>query len=923
MDKRNLLILIISTLAVYTTAAAEVISPFQVQHQKPAFVERNTSFELSFQVPGIDAKDVEEAYLFYRPVGDKAYSQKEASLISSTFNISLAVEDRQTTGVEYYLRVQLKNGETLTYPTGEAHADPVRIEVIDKRKSEREKRVEETGVDYTILSPDPGSTVAKQDAVIALTLFYDPAEVDTANSSFRMLVDGKDVTDQAHADDYFYTYSTDDLPAGRHIVQFEIQKGDTALTIADWQFTVLDPSARSQNLSSADQRGSWMPEGNVQLSARSQQVGGNSNDALKGNVRISGRNGDISYSAYGLLTTQEDPRLQSQNRFGANLYIGDWLEFEAGHVYPNLSTFTIAGQRIQGLNTGLHLWDDALNMQVIYGNLRRGIDNLYNDIIVEEHTIEENQDPVYSYSIQPRDRGTFQRKILGGRLGTNRSDNLDFGLNFLKVEDDTESIRLIDGFNDLMETNPALVSGLNSQQMQDLQSNPDQLNINGNPAPKGNFVAATDFEARFDQSRIQLQADAAVSLLNQDISNGILNQDAAEDLGLDIDQNVEDMLDRLSWLIIINENMETLPIRFDTESAESDVKAFFPTSILATQSELGLQYLNNNVQLRYRWVGPAYNSLANTTVRKDIAGFTLSDRIQLFRNRIYLTLGYERLRDNVSDTKDATTYTNTYRTNLSWYPISQGLPNVSIGFMKRNRDNNVALNNPLVANISGVDESAAVRNLAIQNGDTVVVSNPRFTDTYQFTASVSQEFSMFGISHDASLNFSTFNTSDEVFAYGDSQNNSISLRVVNYFQDLPLQSRIGFNINNTETTNGLNDIQILGANIGGELFLLDDKLSLNMSFAVTKNRTETTTLITDDNGTPQEVSDDYYKPAVGDVVTVTENNSFIIGTGARYDLDENHSFLLNFRYSNVQNTISPSQSFPNDHLLQARYIFNF
>lgn len=927
MDKRKVLMLIIGILAVGTTAVAEVTPHFQVHHQKPAFVERNASFDLSFKAPGIDAKDVEEAYLFYRPDGDKAYSQKEASLVSSTFNASLTIRDKQTTGVEYYLRVQLRNGETLTYPANEAPGDPVRIEVIEKRKSEREKRVEETGVDYTILSPEPGSTVARQDVVVAITLFYDPAEVDTANSSFRMLVDGVDVTEQAHADDFFYTYSSDDLPNGKHTAQFELLKDDTVLTITDWQFTVLDLNAPAQNLASMDESSSnWMPEGNVQLSARNQQVGGNANDALSGNVRLSGRNGDVTYSAYGLLTTQEDPRLQPQNRFGASLYIGDWLEFEAGHTYPNLSTFTIAGQRLQGMNTRLHLWDDALNMQFIYGNLRRGIDNIYDDIIVEEQTIGENQDPVYSYSLQPRDgeTGTFQRKIVGGRLGTNRSDNLDVGLNFLKVEDNTDSIRLIEGFEDLMQTNPDLLSGLNSQQMQNLKSNPDQLNINGNPAPKGNFVAATDFEARFDRNRVQLQADAAVSLLNKDISNGILNQEAAEDLGLSLDPDTEDMLDRLSWLIIINENMETLPIRFDTESAESNAEAFFPTSIVATQSELGLQYFDNNLQLRYRWVGPAYNSLANTTVRKDIAGFTLSDRIQLFRNRIYLTLGYERLQDNVSDTKEATTYTNTYRTNISWYPISSYLPNVSIGFMQRNRDNEIALHNPLVAGISGVNESAAVQNIAIENGDILFTPTPRLTDTYQLTASVSQQFSLFDISHDASLNFSTINTIDEVFEYGDSQNNSISLRVVNHFQDLPLQSRIGLNINNTETTNGLNDIRILGANIGGELFLLDDQLSLDMSFAITQNRTETTALITDDNGTPQEIADDYYKPANdSDAATVTESNSFIIGTGARYDINENHSLLLNFRYSNVRNTISSSRTFPNDHLLQARYIFNF
>lgn len=929
MKKLSTLILAIVVLFVWTDGkGANLLQSYQVQHQIPSFVERNSTFELSFKVPGISAKDVEEAYLFYRPEGDMAYSQKEASLVSSTFNVPLSVNDKQATSLEYYFQIQLSNGETITYPQNKAAEDPVRVDIVDNRQTEREKRVEETGVDYTILSPEPGSTVSQQDVVIAITLFYEPAEIDTANSSFRMSVDGEDITEQAQMDNYFYTYAPDDLSSGTHTVLFELQKSDTVLTVTDWQFTVRDSKTSGGMMTSAEDQGrdSWMPEGNVQISARNQQVGGNRNDALRGNVRLSGQQGNISYSAHGLLTTQEDPRLQPQNRFGATLYVGDWLDLEAGHVYPNLSTMTISGQRMQGLNTGFRAWDEALNVQFVYGKLRRGIDNRYTSINVEEQTFEGAQEPVRNYFLQTREdgRGTFKRDVIGGRLGTERSDNLNFGLSFLKVQDDTNSIQLVSGFEDLMNTNPDLASSLNEQEMQELQDNPDQLNIRGNPTPKGNFVASTDLEAHFDNDRIQLQTDAAVSLLNQDISEGVLNQEAAEDLGFTIDQDTENILDRLSWLIIVNENMEVLPLQYDTETADAPAETFFPTSILAAQSELGLSYMNNNFQFRYRWVGPGYNSLANTTIRKDVAGFTIADRVQLYGNRIYLTLRYERLKDNVMDTKDATTHTNTYRTNISWYPINQDFPRVSLGLMMRNRDNEIGLNNPFVADISGVPEDAAIQNLSVQEGDTLITPNPKLSDTYQVTTSISQEFSLLGITHDASLNYSLINTKNRVFQYGDSQNNSFSFRVTNRYQDLPLQTRFGFNINNTETTSGLTDIQILGANIGGELFLLEDKLSLDMALAFTQNRSEITSLVTDDNNTPREPSDDYYKPASGDdAVSVTESNSFIIDTGAQYNLNARHSFLFDFRYSNVQNTLSTSRVMPNDHLLQVRYVYNF
>ncbi len=914
MNKTSRLLLLFIGFFVWGPATAADNGVLQVRHQEPTFVERNTKVDLSFKVPGIDAKDVGEAYLFYRVDGELAYRQKKAALVSSDFTVQLSVDDKQATGLEYYFEIHLNNGEKITYPKNTASQDPVQVEVVEPRETDRERRIKQTGVDYTILSPEAGSTVSRNDVVVALTLFYDPSEIDTANTSFQLLLDGEDVTEQANASDYFYTYSTDDLAAGEHTASFNLQRPDTTLEVTSWQFTVLDPNRRTSS-SDDSQTESWMPTGELEILAQNQQVGGTANDALSGNVRLSGRKGDISYSAYGLLTSQEDPRLQPQNRFGANLYIGNWLELEAGHVYPTLSSLTIAGQRMQGLNVGLHVLDNALNLQFVYGKLRRGIDNLYQPIIAEPETF--NGIPVdTTYQLSVESSGTFERDVVGGRLGLGRGDRFEIGLNFLKVEDDTGSINYIDDFNTLMNRSPELANELDPESQVELANNPNKLSVDGNPRPKGNFVAATDLDMRFDDDRIRLQADGAVSLLNEDISTGTLNQDTADDLGITLDESTENMLERLSWLIIINENMNSLPIRFDTDEGNNSGEAFFPAGIVAGQSELGLNYYNNNVRMRYRWVGPHYHSLANTTIRKDIAGFNISDRVQLFQNQIYLTVGYEGLQDNVINHKSATTNTNTYRGNVSWYPLDESLPSVSIGFMNRNRDNEVGLFNPFVSEDL---ENAAVHNFAMQQGDTLGVPNARLTNSYQFTSSVTQEFSALGIEHDANLNFSYITTQDEQFRYGGSQSNSLSMEVVSRFEEYPLQTSVGFNINNTEMGGGLTDISITGISLGGSMFFLDDKLNVNTSLAFTKNRSESTELIVETNNTPQESSDDYY---VTGNTSVSENHSYIFNAGGRYNFSARHSVVFNIRYSNVRNTLS-GRGIPNDHLLRARYIFNF
>jgi hypothetical protein len=887
----------------------------QIRHQEPTMVERGTPFELSFTVPGINPRDIKDAYVCYRPGDQIAYVQRQAVLSSSEIKARLKIEDKQATSVEYYLEIQMNSGEEITFPKNDAAANPVRVEVVDQRKTERERRVEATGVDYTILSPNPESTVAPNDVVLALTLFYDPADIDTAHTSFRMLLDNKDISADAHASNYFYTYSPDKLMPGKHTVSFSLQKPDTALEITEWKFTVLDPNEVLTSGSSGN-GSSWMPKGRVQLTARDQQVGEYANNALSGNITLSGHQGNISYAAHGFITSQEDPRLQTQNRFGGRLEVGNWLELQAGHVYPNLSLLTIAGQRMNGINAALHIWNDAVNLHFIHGRLRRGIDNIYGDLEPEVQMYQGTAvDTTYALNID--DRGTFERKVTGGRLGLGRGKRFRFGLNFLKVQDDTNSIDVIRGYKSLNAVSPQLMQSLNSGEQQDLAANPNQLSISGNPSPKGNVVASSDLELSFDSDRIRFRTNGGLSLLNRDISGGVLTRQKAEDLGLEIDQSTEDLLDRLSWLIVINQNIDALPLRFDTGENGTMAQPFFPTSIIASRSEMGLHYFNNDFQLRYRWVGPNYNSLANTTIRKDIAGYTLSDRFRLYDDRIYITFGYERLQDNVTESKDATTHTTTYRGNISWYPIDPDLPRLSVSIMNRNRENGIALNNPY---LSSSLQDAAVQNFRIQQGDTLIAPHPRLSNSYQLTSSVTQRFSVWGINNDASVSYSHFTTIDKKFGFGDTKSNSFSMRVINRFPDLPLQTNFGFNLNHTASGGGQADVRIIGVYIGGSLFLLNNKLNLNASLAFTKNKSRTIPLLINNNGTAENY-DDYYQPDE-QATSLTKSNSYIVSAGLRYNLTVHHSFLLDFRYSNVRDVLS-TRAIPNDHLLQARYIFNF
>ena len=422
------------------------------------------------------------------------------------------------------------------------------------------------------------------------------------------------------------------------------------------------------------------------------------------------------------------------------------------------------------------------------------------------------------------------------------------------------------------------------------------------------------------KNRIRLESETVASALNNDIYGGSLTVQGADDLGFDITQDDADLLASLSQLIIINENMNILPIRvkdFNTDSSEAE--PFFPTSILGSNSEFSINYPSNNFKLQYRWVGPNFSSLANSTVRRDISGFTATDRFRLFKNRLYVTLGYETLEDNVTNNKSATTTSNTYRSNLSWYPVSRKLPRMSFGFRYRNRDNGVIRFNP---NVAPQFEKAAVQNFVIDvdesgNIDTLVTPVPKESSTLNLSGSITQQFDLFNIIHDASLSFNNLNTKDEVFAFGDVQSSAVSFNITSRFNDIRLRTQLGLTFNNTETGSGQTNIDIFGLYAGGSFFILDGKLNFNGRVAVTSNTSRTRALIVEpsvsDDDTPVN---DYF--ILDPNVVESDFSTFVVQIGAQYDINTYHSFIFDSNFTNVSG-IGNS----NDSIVSLRYLFNF
>ncbi len=883
---------------------------YVIQHQQPTHATVGEAISLEFIASGVSQNDVQEAILFYRFDNEVGYQQKEVFFKNGIFAAELTVDNASISSIEYYFQLSVINQEPKYFPETQPSQNPIRLNVIesgDQRTPPKRNKL----IDYTILSPTPKEVLANDKVLIAIALFYDIEKLEAGE--FHLYIDDVDITHLADTSAYYISYFSREYRDGSHTIRLDYITEKETYLVNEWDFSVVNPTAVPQFAGLITQP---KPTGNIELGARNQVIGGDINNAYTGRTNVSGSYGKLRYSLNGFLTSQESTRLQPQNRYGINLDYGKWLRFQAGHIYPNMSKFSISGRRIYGVNTEVHLLGDNINAQFIYGEINRKVTNLYTNIEREELILNDQVvDTTYTLKYQNGGRGAFTREIVGGRVAFGNERKFQVGFHAMKVQDDTTSVFNVRTYTDILTTSPNLNHGLSTDDLNKLQGTPKLLGIeNGSLQAKGNFIAGTDMKMAFAQNKIRLETEGIISALNNNIYGGALSVETADDLGFDIDSKTENFLDQVSRFIIINENMNVLPIKvknINTDSTEAAL--FFPTSILASNSELSINYPKNNFRAQYRWIGPDFNSLANSTIRKDIAGITLSDRFRLMQNRIFVTLGYEFLKDNVTGAKEATTESITYRTNLSWYPISSSLPRVNVGVRYRTRDNGITRFNPYLPNYL---QNQAIQNYSVSGMDTLFATAPKNNTTINITGSISQQFDLLDAVHDASLSYSSLKTTDEVFAFGDVNSSAISLNLTSRFIQ-QFRTQVGLTVNNSQSGSGQTDIKIFGMYASGSYFLLENKLNVNARLALTKNNTKVKTLIVDPTSQEDPNRAKHYYILTGAPIE-NQYSTYVIQAGAQYNLNDYHSFLVDANLTNVSGVGNT-----NDRIIQLRYIFKF
>ncbi len=662
---------------------------------------------------------VRKVTLRYRSFGETSFKGTEMLLSGNTATVTIPADAILPPYVEYYFELELESGPE-TYPVANPDANPLQFTVKPANPKDAEVR---------FLSPEPGETVAAEDLVIAVSLFYASDAID--RKATTLIMDGVNVTSQAVWSDDVLIFSPQNfgmpLNLGSHFIRIELR---------DTTGKPYHAIEESFNLSSAaalaEVKARLQSAGNASVEYRNEALSSGATTYLRGDARIDNTYRSIGFGGSLHLDNQEKSTLQPQNRY---LLYGqtDFLRLQYGDAFPSYPSLIVSGTRVRGITGNLAL--GYFNLDVTYGQTVRRIEGILapRDTLLDSSSVtarplssvRTRTDSLYYNFYSP---GTFTRKILAIRPSFGSGENFQLGFTYMHAIDDTNSVRYA------------------------IQ-------------PQENVVMGTDLTLAFDDQRIKLESQTSVSLSNTNISGGNFTDAQLDSLtingGINLRKDLPVAIGTVEKFITVNQSIfPTNPI-YDQNSRLTTLPG------VSTEATLSLNYFSNFLRTQFFRRGAAYQSFGNPFLQTDIQGFQVSDYLRLFSNRVFLSLSYEGKSDNTAFTKAGTTSYSNLNSSLTMN-LAANVPTFQIGYGVYGRNNDQLI----FQNVSTSDSASKVADEA--------TNRLYFGVNYDFTA---------GIRHTLTASISIADKKDNTI-YRRNQSNSFLQMAWNSQFKIPLQTTL-------------------------------------------------------------------------------------------------------------------------------------
>jgi len=646
-------------------------------HEPPLDVRVGQDLILS-AMPVSD-NQVVEAQGYYRIKGNISFQEVHLQNVQATWEMKINGRALSEKGLEYCLIFKMTDGGILAFPKEDPLDQPHELNVLPMIFSNKivdllkpTFQQESVEVDILILSPEPDAEINPDDAVIALSLFNIP-DVDSA--SIRLVVDGKDVTEQAEISGGIVTYIPKRFKKGIHSVQLTLSMLDgTPIKPISWTFSVLGGLAIAGNV---DYRGD--------ISARylNEYVGENFLNVgeLRGNAEVSVDFGKVKTSFRQ--TTRDNPYRQPLNRFSTALQFGEFLDIRMGDFYRSISPYTLDGRRVRGLSIDIDL--KFVRLEVIQGQLNRKVQHLnkMNGALL----LPSNPGKVDTLGqllfTMDRTGYTFDREITLARLSIDLFSKFQMGVHIMKAKDDINSVNKdISGASFSVDSTDITVNdslyniavdnytyNTFTSAVEAVGGNVNLPNKNwGGRTPEDNIVVGFDIGTVRDKKRLKLDFSWNFSMHNRDIWDGPMTfsqldtiiDDTADGFiaqSYDADGNVSTAgidttqipFDPSSFQNLFIYNINTTPlVPFDYISAKNfPIATYINMPSSAFHFRLMGNYRINKFTMVYRQIGPEFVSLANPYLTTNIREFVFTNRLALIENKLLLSATYKYKDDKI------------------------------------------------------------------------------------------------------------------------------------------------------------------------------------------------------------------------------------------------------------------------------------
>jgi hypothetical protein len=706
-------------------------------------VQENEDAEITlnfFQTQGLN-----KVLLAYRTFGESQYREMEVLISGTNGKVNIPAEFVSPPFIEYYFILHKNAGQSETYPLGfPLESSPLQLRVNSASPKDKE---------VILMSPDRNSQIAASDFFVSISLLRASDEIDKAAT--KIFIDNTDITNLALFADDLIIFSAENFPQsvslGTHLLRVEVyDKSNQLYHSISTKFTILTSEQAIAMGNKVNYRV------NVTGESRNENIKKNSNWFNNINIDATADYNTWDARANIYVTSEEKKYLQPFNRFSLNVR-GSWLSIDLGDNYPIYPSNILSGRRVRGVNGSLNL--GYINLQVTLGETERDIEGELIRTISATDTLNASNiilidSSKYGASRGLANLGTYKRNIFAMRPSFGKGENFQWGLTYLHSQDDPKSIEF-------------------------------------GVKPQENLVLGTDLLIAFDDQKVMFTAQGAFSLLNKDIATGELKDELidslADAMGTDA-STFRTIRDVLGTFITVNQFLIPLnPQELPTVAAEA---------------ALAINYFGNYFKASYQYRGSDYVSFGQNFLRTDIAGISLTDRLRLLQNKLFLSLTYENLNDNIQETKLNTTNFQNLSSSVSYYPRVD-LPSFTLSYANYSTKNDAPekINDTL--------------NLSFVNSITGRVG---FQVAYDF---------FYKYRHQASLSINYTSGDDKTFRDYDITNLSLFL-VTNTTWNDRLQSNLNISINQSNVVKTKFDYTTIG--VGARYILIKEKLNLNGSF---------------------------------------------------------------------------------------------